>query len=159
MKKNVQYITTAAMIAAVYTVLVMVLAPISFGAVQFRLAESLTTLPYFTTAAIPGLSIGCLLSNLLAGADILDVVFGTLATLIGAVGTYFFRRCRFLAWLPPFLSNTLIVPLILTYAYASSEAYPYLCLTVGIGELVTCGILGTLLLLLIDRRHILNKES
>lgn len=153
--KNVRFITMAAMIAAIYVVLVTIFAPISFGAIQVRVAEALTILPFFTPAAIPGLGVGCLLSNILCGADILDIVFGTLATVIGAFGSYAIRKYKYLVWIPPFLANTIIVPWVLRVAYAAEDSIPYMMLTVGIGEIAACGILGTALLLMISKRNVL----
>ena len=134
-KKNVLSLVYSAAIAAVYVVLTMLFAPVSFGPIQFRLSEALTILPFFTPTAIPGLFVGCLLSNLMGGAVIWDVIFGSLATLLGAVGTYLLRRHRHLACLPPIISNTLIIPWVLRYAYGEASLIPYLMLTVGIGEM------------------------
>ena len=89
-----------AAIAAIYVVLTMVFLPISFGPIQFRISELLCVLPYFTPAAIPGLFIGCLLANFLGGAAALDVIFGSIATLIGAVGSYLLRKNRYLVSVP-----------------------------------------------------------
>ena len=86
------FMVYAAAIAAIYTVLTMVFAPISFGPIQFRISEALCILPFFTPAAVPGLFIGCLLSNLLCGAAALDIIFGSLATLIGALGSWMLRK-------------------------------------------------------------------
>ena len=96
--KTVYFVAYGAVIAAIYTVLTLVFAPISFGPVQFRIAEALCILPFFTPAAVPGVFIGCLLSNLLCGAAPLDIVFGSLATLIGAAGSYGLRGNK---WLLP----------------------------------------------------------
>ena len=85
--KNVTFLTHAAMIAAIYVVLTFVFAPISFGEVQIRIAEMLTVLPIFTPAAIPGLFVGCIIGNIAGGALLPDIIFGSIATLIGAVGT------------------------------------------------------------------------
>ena len=154
--KKVLFMTEAAIIAAIYVVLVFAFAPISFSAIQARIAEALTILPFFTPAAIPGVTIGCLLSNLLTGADILDVIFGTMATLLGAVGSYQLRKNKFLVPLPPIIANTLIVPWILRYAYGVPDAIPFLMLTVGIGEVIACGILGMILLFALDKyKHII----
>ena len=90
--KKVTFLTQAAMIAAIYVVLTFVFAHISFGEVQIRIAEMLTVLPVFTPAAIPGLFVGCLIGNITGGAMLPDVIFGSIATLIGAVGTYFLRN-------------------------------------------------------------------
>lgn len=138
----------AAMIAALYVVLTFIAN--AFGLanrdIQVRFSEALTILPYFTSAAIPGLTIGCLLSNFLTGCAPLDIIFGTLATLIGACGTYALRRFKWLAPVPPIVSNTIIVPWVLRFAYDIPSAIPYLMLTVGAGEVISCGILGMILL-------------
>ena len=113
--KKVLLIVQAAMIAAVYVVLTYFISAFNLasGAIQVRISEALTILPYFTPAAIPGLSIGCLLANLLTGAAIYDVVFGSLATLLGAIGTYLLRKHKFLCTLPPVVANMLIIPFVL----------------------------------------------
>lgn len=137
-------LTQAATIAALYVILTGIaqLFSLSSGVIQVRFSEALCILPCFTPAAVPGLFIGCLLSNILSGGVIWDVIFGSLATLIGAVGTRYLRRNRFLAVLPPILANTLIVPFVLSYAYAIPGSIPYFMLTVGAGEIISCGILG-----------------
>ena len=155
MKKRNLFITQAALIAALYVVLTLVSA--AFGldskAIQFRLSEVLTVLPALTPAAIPGLFIGCLLSNFICGAMLPDMIFGSLATLIGAVGTYFIgKRVKWLSALPPIAANTVIVPLVLKYAYHLDGTVPFFALTVFIGEFVCCGILGTVLLYAITKR-------
>lgn len=153
MKNNKTLFTTqAAIIAAIYVALVYIFGPISFGAVQVRIAEALTVLPFFTPAAIPGVTIGCFLSNLLMGSDPLDVVFGSLATLIGAVGSYKLRHNKFLVPIPPILANTIVVPWVLKIAYAESAPIPLMMLTVGLGEVVSIGILGMLLLVALEKR-------
>ena len=142
------YITQAALIAALYTVLTMLAAgfDLASGAVQVRFSEALTILPFFTPAAIPGLTIGCLLSNTLTGCALPDIIFGTLATFLGAVGSYALRKNRWLCALPPIISNMLIIPFILTYAYHIPGGVPLFMLTVGLGELISCMVLGQLLL-------------
>ena len=164
MKRNIKalFITHAAIIAALYVVLTYFasMLGLSNGAIQIRFSEALTILPYFTPAAIPGLFIGCIISNLLAGAIVWDVVFGSLATLIGAVFTYLLRKkTKWLAPLPPIAANTIIVPLVLSYAYGVPDGLPYLALTVGIGEVISCGILGMLLLKCLEkhRNHIFGS--
>lgn len=149
--KAVYYMAYAAVIAAIYVVLTMVFAPISFGPVQFRISEALCILPFFTPAAVPGLFLGCLLSNLLYGAAALDVVFGSLATLIGAVGSYALRRNKWAVCLPPILANTVIIPWVLRYAYGSPDLIPVAMVTVGIGEILAIGVLGNLLLVTLER--------
>lgn len=147
MKENkVLFITQAALIAAIYVVLCVAFLPVSYGAVQFRIAEAMVILPFFTSAAIPGLFIGCFLANLIGGGVILDVVFGSIATLIGAVGSYYLRRSRLLVLIPPIAANTLIVPFVLRYGYGDPLPIPLMMLSVGIGEVLAVGILGSVLL-------------
>lgn len=143
--KKATFITQGAVIAAIYVVLVFVFDYWSFGPIQFRIAEALTILPYFTPAAIPGLFVGCFIANIMGGAVIWDVVFGSLATLIGAVGTYFLRKWKWLAAIPPILANTIIVPFVLKYAYGADGMLWYFMLTVGLGEVIVCGVLGNML--------------
>ena len=144
--KNVTFVTQAAMIAAVYVVLSVVFAPFGTQAVQVRIAEALTILPVFSVAAIPGLFVGCFLGNILAGAILPDVVFGSLATLIGAIGTYRLRKARpVLGTLPPIIANMIIVPLVLRFGYGDPLPIPYMMMTVGIGEVISCGVLGMIL--------------
>lgn len=144
--KKTILITQGAVIAAMYVALTFAFAPISFREVQVRIAEALTILPVFTPAAVPGLFIGCLLGNVIGGALIPDVIFGSLATLIGA---YFTRKLRkkscWLAPIPPILSNTVIVPLVLRYAYLIELPIPVMMLTVFLGEVISCGVLGLIL--------------
>lgn len=141
--KNITFMTQAAMIAAIYVVLTYVFAPFSFGEIQVRIAEALTILPVFTPAAIPGLFIGCLIGNILGGAILPDIIFGSLATLIGAIFTYQLRnKNQFLAPLPPIIANTLIVPFVLRYGYGVTLPIAFMMLTVGIGEVLSCGVLG-----------------
>lgn len=141
-------IAQAAMIAAIYVVLTFVANAFGLAnyAIQVRFSEALTILPFFTPAAIPGLFVGCLISNILTGCMPLDVVFGSLATLIGACGTYVLRKYKWLAPLPPIVANAIIVPFVLAYVYKFEGSIPYFMLTVGIGEVISCGILGMILL-------------
>lgn len=135
--------TQAAMIAAIYVVLTYVFAPFSFREVQVRISEALTILPVFTPAAIPGLFIGCLIGNILGGAILPDIIFGSIATLIGAFFTWKLReKSPYLAPVPPIIANILIVPFVLRYGYGVALPIPFMMLTVGIGEVVSCGILG-----------------
>ncbi len=142
---KIRFLANAAIVAALYVVLTLVSAMfgLSSGVIQVRLSEALTVLPAFTPAAIPGVFIGCLISNLVTGGLPWDVVFGSLATLLGAVGTYLLRKqTRWLAPLPPILANVLIIPAVLQLVYGAPESYPFLMLTVGIGEIAAAGILG-----------------
>lgn len=145
--KRVTFITQASMIAALYVVLTVFVSAFNLasGAIQFRISEALTVLPAFTPAGIPGLFIGCIISNLITGSLPFDVIFGSLATLLGALGTYGLRRWKWAAPISPILANTMIVPFVLAYAYHIPGGIPYLMLTVGIGELVFCGVFGMIL--------------
>lgn len=147
-RTNVRTITQSAIIASLYVVLTFVsnAMGLASGVIQIRLSEILTVLPFFTPAAIPGLFVGCMLSNILVGSVIWDIIFGSIATLIGAIGTYALRKYKFLALLPPIIANTVIIPIVLAYAYGVNEALPYLMLTVGTGEVISAGILGAILI-------------
>lgn len=160
--KQVQFLTQAAMIAALYVVLTFLANGLGLasGIIQVRLSEMLTILPYFTSAAIPGVTIGCLLSNILTGCSLLDIVFGTIATLIGAFGSYLLRKHKFLVPLPPIIANIIIVPWILRVSYGVPDAIPYMMATVGIGEIISCGILGMILLFSLEKyKHIIFKQD
>ena len=154
LSKKTLFLVQAALIAAIYVVLTVVFAPFSFGEVQVRIAEALTILPVFLPAAVPGLFVGCLLGNMLGGAVLPDIIFGSLATLIGALGTRALRKAHpFLAPIPPIAANTVIVPFVLKYAYAVDLPIPFMMLTVGIGEVVSCGIFGLVLYYALNGRR------
>lgn len=152
--KKILFLAQGALIAALYVVLTYLanLLGIANGVIQVRFSEALTILPFFTPAAIPGLTIGCLLANILTGCALPDIIFGTLATLIGAVGTWAIakalRKNKAAAWLsplPPIIANAIIVPLLLLYAYGVGPLW-FSFITVTAGEVVSCGLLGMLLL-------------
>lgn len=159
--KKVLFITQAAIIAAIYVVLTVFIAAfyLASGSIQIRISEALCVLPYFTPAAIPGLWIGCLISNLVTGAPIFDIVFGSLATLIGAVFTYLLRKHKFLCTLPPVIANALIIPPVLIFAYKIPEViwrgmnitWIFNIVTVGLGEVICVCILGSLLLKVLSK--------
>ena len=155
MNKKVLFIVHAAVTAALYVVLTLTANALGLAnyAVQVRFSEALTILPVFTPAAVPGLFIGCLLSNFLTGCLPWDIALGSIATLIGAFGTYMVRnsRFKFLAALPPIDANTLIVPFVLAYVYRFDGSILYFMLTVGAGEIISCGILGLLLRSVLQR--------
>ena len=146
-KNNTLKLVTGGLIAALYVVLTILAAQFNLasGAIQVRFSEALTIMPVFTVAAVPGLTIGCVLANLLTGCAAWDVVFGSLATLIGAVGTRLLKDKPLLAWIPPVLSNMAIIPIILIKVYAVPDAWWFLVLTIGAGEIISCGLLGLLL--------------
>lgn len=140
---KVLYLAQAAMIAAIYVVLTVLGASLAFGEVQIRFAETLTILPAFTPAAIPGLFIGCLLGNILGGAIVPDIIFGSLATLIGAFFTWQLRnKSKYLAPVPPIVANIIVVPFVLKYGYQVPLPIPFMMLTVGVGEVISAGVLG-----------------
>lgn len=150
MNSKVLFITQGAVIAALYVVLTHVANAMGLasGAVQIRLSEILTVLPYFTPAAVSGLFIGCITANLTTGCAPWDIVFGSFATLLGAVGTYMLRKAPFwTAPLPPIAANTIIVPFVIANVYGDTHTIPYLMATVGAGEVIACGVLGTILVL------------
>ena len=152
--KRVRFLTVSSMIAALYVVLTLVSAVfgLSSGAIQIRISESLCVLTFFTPAAIPGLTVGCLVSNLVMGANLLDVVFGTLATLLGAVLGYCLRKREWLITIPTVLANTVIIPLVLVYGFGVTDmALPLIALTVCIGELISATLLGTGLLKILKK--------
>lgn len=145
--KKVLFLTQAAMIAALYVVLTFLANAfgLASGAIQFRLSEALTILPFFTPAAIPGLYVGCLLSNILTGCALIDIIFCSFATLIGAVGTYLVRKWKWLTPIPPIVANGAIVPVVIYFAYGARPIWLNV-ITVTIGEIACCGVLGMILL-------------
>lgn len=152
--KNVANLTRAAIIAALYVVLTYIANALGLasGSVQVRFSEALTILPFFTPAAIPGLFVGCLLSNILTGCALPDIIFGSIATLLGALGTYFLRKkSPWLAPISPIAANTVIVPFVLLYAYGVKPLWLSF-ITVGIGEIISCGVLGMFLLFALKKR-------
>lgn len=160
MKKSSRNIVYAAVIAALYTVLTVVssLMGLSYSPIQVRLSEALTILPLFTPSAVYGLFIGCIVSNLITGCHILDIVFGSIATLIGALFTLLIsKRIKkekpraLLGPLPAILSNTAVIPFILSYVYGFEGSLPYFMITVFAGELISAGILGILLYRLLKK--------
>jgi len=161
-KRNV---TLAALIAALYTVLTLISFAMGLdkGAIQLRLSEALAVLPAFTPAAIPGLFIGCMLSSFLTGGNPLDAIFGSLVTLLAALLCYMIRFCArkrgglFLLPLPNIILNALLIPLLLIYVYGEAAAYPYLLLTVGVGEILASGVLGVLLALSLRKHNIFQS--
>ena len=152
-------LTQGAIIAALYVALSLIFQPISYGEIQLRVAEALTILPLFSSAAVPGLFIGCVLANLLGGGVIMDVVLGSLATLLGAIGGRLLRSNRWLVPLPAILANTLIIPFVLKYGYGLDLPIPLEMVYIFIGEVGGCFILGELLAsALIPHKNKLFKE-
>lgn len=152
-QKKTKTLVTGAIIAALYVVLTFLANAfgLASGVIQVRISEALNVLVCFTGAAVPGVTVGCLLANLLTGGIVMDVIFGTLASFIGAFGGYLLRKNRLLALLCPILSNTLIVPFVLKFAYGAPDALWFLFGSVAVGEVISCGILGFLLGHVLDR--------
>lgn len=152
-QKKTKTLVTGAIIAALYVVLTFLANAfgLASGVIQVRISEALNVLVCFTGAAVPGVTVGCLLANLLTGGVVLDIIFGTLASFIGAFGGYLLRKNRLLALLCPILSNTLIVPFVLKFAYGAPDALWFLFGSVAVGEVISCGILGFLLGHVLDR--------
>ncbi len=152
-QKKTKTLVTGAIIAALYVVLTLLANAfgLASGVIQVRVSEALNVLVCFTGAAVPGVTVGCLLANLLTGGVVLDIIFGTLASFIGAFGGYLLRKNRLLALLCPILSNTLIVPFVLKFAYGAPDAIWFLFGSVAVGEVISCGILGFLLGHVLDR--------
>lgn len=148
MRKNTIFITQAAMIAALYVALTFLanMLGLASGTIQIRFSEMLCVLPFFTFAAVPGATIGCLLSNILTGLPVYDVIFGTLATFIGVILAHLMRKNKWLVPVPTVLSNALILPLVFKYFYQLEETVPFLMVTIGLGEFISCYLLGLVLI-------------
>lgn len=160
--KKTRFLTTAAVIAAAYAALTLVLMPYGYGPVQLRVAEVLTVLPFFSAAAIPGLTVGCIISNMFGGYGVIDVVFGSTATLLAAFSTYLLRkipRGKYLAPLPPVIFNALIVSAVIAYGSNPSAfntkafyaAYAANAFSLAVSELIVCYVLGLPLLIGLEK--------
>ncbi len=166
-KSNARFLALSAVIAGLYAALTYAAAMLNlaYGPVQFRFSEALTVLPAFTPAAIPGLTVGCLLANLGSPLGVVDWVFGTAATLLAALGTAAVSRIRWkglplLAPLPPVIVNALVVGLevsclngagAFTFSAFTAANFAYSALTVGLGELAVCLVLGLPLCVLLEK--------
>ena len=141
----------AAVIAAIYATLTLILAPFSYGVMQIRVSEALTILPYFTPAAIPGLFVGCLVANMMSPIGMIDMVLGSGATLIAAVCSYYLRNRPLLVPLPPVIANGAIIGSMLYYAYAVPMPLIACMLWVAAGELIACYLIGYPLLRILKK--------
>ena len=153
-RKKVRHITLSATIAALYVAMTLISAMfgLSSGVIQIRISEALCVLTVFTPAAIPGLTVGCLVANLITGANVLDVVFGTLATLIGAIGGRMLRNKKWLVTVPTVIANTVIIPLVIVYGFGIVDvALPLVALSVFAGEFISATLLGTGLMTVLKR--------
>ena len=160
--ERIRYLSAAGMIAAIYTVLTCIVGAFNLagGAIQLRISEAMCILPAFLPAAIPGLTLGCLLSNFLLGALWQDILFGTLATLIGAVGARMLRRTSpYLIPIPTVVSNTLIIPPLLSWVYHAEQALPWLFVSIGVGEFLSAWVLGVALCLGLNKRSGILKRK
>ena len=153
-KLSVKSLTVSAMIAAIYVVLSYLCEALGLfkGAIQIRLPEALCVLCAFTPYAVPGITLGCFLANFLMACAPIDIFAGSIATLIGAyfgriiaVRTADKKASLLLATIPTFISNAIIMPPVISYAYGSEQGITFVFLTVGIGELISAVILGTML--------------
>lgn len=159
--KKTRILTNGALIAALYVVLTYIsnLAGLANGAIQVRISEALTILPAFTFSAVPGLTVGCVVANLLTGAQLWDVVFGSLATFIGALGTYYLGKNKYLAPIFPIVANTAIIPFVLKIVYGVTDGYGFLFATIFMGEFISCGILGVILYGAVRKANIFKRDE
>lgn len=145
---KVKQMTFSSMIAAIYFLLCFVEQDFASGAIQCRISEGLTLLPLFFPEAIIGVTLGCLIFNIVYGT-LFDIIFGTLATLLAGVITYFIGKVIkndylkiLIGGIPPIIINALVIPLILIFSYNSPDNYFYLVLTVGIGQFIAVYVVG-----------------
>ena len=151
---KVRFICYSAIIAASYVALTAVSAMLGLasGAIQVRISEALCVLPFFTAAAVPGVTVGCLISNVLFSGNVLDIVFGTIATLIGAIGARLLRKWKWTVSIPTIAANTIIIPFVLKYGFMLEDSVIFFAVTIFIGEFISAGILGTALLFALNKR-------
>ncbi|MBE6607044.1 MAG: QueT transporter family protein [Ruminococcaceae bacterium] len=159
-RQKIRFIVHASLIAAFYTVVSLVFAPTSVGPVQLRISEALCVLPYFTSAAIPGLFIGCVIANsFVSGMIWADIVFGSLATLAAALAAYALRRFKWLVPLPAVIFNAFAVPFVLKYGYGFDDALWFMMITVGLGQIGACYCFGMPLMFAIDMSGIFSRTD
>ena len=153
-RKHIRRLCEAALIAAIYVILTYLCAAVgmSSGAIQLRFSEALCILAIFTPAAVPGVALGCFMANLLTGCALWDIVFGSLASLVGMVGCRALRKCPYLAPAPYALANMVIIPFVVKLVYSAPEALPLIFLTVGIGEIISVFGFGIPLYLVLKKR-------
>ncbi len=158
-KSNILFITRAALVAAFYVLLGMISNTLGLdsGTVQLRLSEALCVLPAVSGTYVLGVTIGCFLFNTLFTGSIIDMLFGTLATLIGALLATFFKKKKYLAFVPTVMSNALIIPLVICSTSMNGElsSLPFMVLSIGFGEFLSCGVIGNALLRAVEKRKLL----
>ena len=156
--KRTLYVAKAGIIATLYVILTWLASVMGLasGVIQCRFSEALCILPVFTSAAVPGVTIGCLISNLVTTGNMFDIVFGSLATLIGAYGAYLLRKgkLRCFASIPTVVANAVIIPFYLKLAGVADVAYMYTAVTVAIGEIISCTILGFILMRAVSKSNL-----
>lgn len=155
MNKKTLAVSKAALTAALYVTLACLANSLGLasGAVQLRLSEALCVFPVFGFSFVPGVTVGCLIFNLLFSGNILDIIFGTLATFIGALCALAFKNHKYLAFIPTVISNTVIIPFVIAYGFMDGNlsTYPIVALGIFVGEFLSCGVIGNFLLKLIEK--------
>ncbi len=157
MKASNKFLVQAALLAAIYSALTIVLGSFGYGPIQFRIAEALTVLPAVMPSAIPGLFIGCILANWFGGFGMIDIIFGSLATLLAGFSTYLLRKYRFLFPLPPVIFNAIIVGAYVYILYDNSYSMALTMLFIGISEFIICYALGLPLISFIKKNRVLKN--
>lgn len=157
MKASNKFLVQAALLAAIYSALTIVLGSFGYGPIQFRIAEALTVLPAVMPSAIPGLFIGCILANWFGGFGMIDIIFGSLATLLAGFSTYLLRKYRFLFPLPPVIFNAIIVGAYVYILYDNSFSMALTMLFIGISEFIICYALGLPLISFIKKNRVLKN--
>ena len=152
-KNHTRRLCETALIAAIYVILTFVSAAfgLSSGAIQLRLSEALCVLAIFTPAAVPGVALGCFTANLLTGCALWDIVFGTLASLIGMLGCRAMKKFPYLAPAPYALANMIVIPFVVKLVYGAPDAHYFIFLTVGIGEIISVFAVGIPLYLVLKK--------
>jgi len=155
---NTRKLTQASIIAGLYIALTMICQALGLASqpIQIRISEALCVLPAFYASSIPGLFVGCLLSNVLCGGTVVDIIFGSLTTLIAALITYALSKYPYLASIPPIILNALVIPAVLMSYTDITGTYFYFFVCIFLGELISCGIFGTILVHSIKTKKILK---
>ncbi|HOK43314.1 MAG TPA: QueT transporter family protein [Thermoclostridium caenicola] len=157
MKLNTRTIVQAALIAAVYAAMTLLIKPLAYGPIQFRISEVLTVLPAVLPSAIPGVFIGCILANFIGGFGMVDIVFGSLATLLAGIFTWLLRKRRILLPLPPVVFNGLIVGTYVYLLYDKTYPLPLTMLFIAISEAIICYGLGLPMLSFIKKNRMIRE--
>lgn len=159
-RKKINHLVFAALIGSIYATLTILLTPISYGQIQVRVAEALTVLPFFSSYSIWGLFVGCIVANIFGGNGPIDIIFGSLATLVAAIITYYIGKSnirfkKYLAPLPPVIINAVVVGFILNYTLQLPLIITMLW--VGLGEAVSCYVTGLAVLTVFEKNSALMK--